>query len=87
MSEHKKTLHQFHQDIGWSTRIYVLLALTVVMGALIFRHWGLTIAFALALVLLVEGLALSIQRHPATWRVIGWWLLLIGLALLLIGLS
>ena len=85
----KRTLKQFHHQLNWSTRIYTLLTVAVVAGAFLFNawstNWGLTIIVALAVVLLVEGLAVSLHRHPAGWRVIRWMVLLILLALLLIG--
>ena len=85
----KRTFQQFNSDLSWSTRIYLLLALLVTGGAFLFNawttNWAFTIAIALAVVLLVESFVLSVQHHPATWRAIGWALLLILLALLLIG--
>lgn len=85
MTTQRKTLSGFHREISWSTRIYLLMAVAVAVGMLIFPYWSVVMLFALAIVLFVESLTLSIQRHPATWRTIGWLLLLIMLALLLIA--
>lgn len=89
MATYRKSISQFQRDVSWSTRIYTLLAAAVTIGAIIFdawhTSWALTIAAALALVLFVESLVISFHRHPATWRGILWFLLLIALTLLLIG--
>ena len=85
----RKTLKQFHQGLSWSTRIYTLLTVCLVVGAHFFKawetDWALTMIIALAMVLLVESFAISFHRHPKTWQVIRGVLLLILLALLLIS--
>ena len=85
----RKTLKQFHKELSWSTRIYTLLTVAVLAGAFLFNawstNWALTIAMALAVVLFVESFAISFHRHPKTWRVVRWLIVLIVLTLLLIG--
>jgi len=86
--EHK-SLKQFHKELSWSTRIYTLLTVALLVGAYVFdanqTSWALPIAGAIAVVLFVESFAISFHRHPKTWRVIKWAVILILLTLLLIG--
>ncbi len=85
----KRSFFEFNQDLHWSTRIFTLMAVLVLLGAFLFNAWGtnwaFTVAVALAVILLVESVILSVQHHPRTWRTIGWVLLLLILAMLLIG--
>ncbi len=85
----RKTLKEFHKDLSWSTRIYTLLTVALLAGAYIFdannMGWALPITGAIAVILFVESFAISFHRHPKTWRVIKWTIILILLALLLIG--
>ena len=85
----RKTLKQFHKELSWSTRIYVLLTVALLGGAYLFdannTNWTLPVIGALSVVLFVESFAISFHRHPKTWRVIRWAVVLILLALLLIG--
>ncbi len=89
MSE--KSLQEFHQSLSWSTRIYTLLTIVIALGAFVFdawnTNWAMTMIVALAVILFVESFALYFQRHPRTWRLIKWGLLLLLLLLLLTGLS
>lgn len=84
-----KTLKQLNYDLPWSTRIFTLMALIVVVGAFLLNAWttnfALTIALTLAVLLLLESFVISIQRHPRTWKMIRWTLLLLLLMLLLLG--
>lgn len=85
----RKTLKQFHKGLSWSTRIYTLLTVTLLIGAYVFdannTNWTLPIIGALSVILFVESFAISFHRHPKTWRVVRWAVILILLALLLIG--
>ena len=85
----RKTLKQFHKELSWSTRIYTLLTVALLVGAYVFEanqtNWALPITGAIALVLFVESFAISFHRHPKTWRLIKWAVILILLTLLLIG--
>lgn len=87
----RKTLKQFHKELGWSTRIYTLLTIALAICAFIFDAWNtdwvLTVICALAIILCVESFAISFHRHPKTWRVIWWSIVLILLAVLLIGFT
>ena len=82
-----KTFREFHNELSWSVRIQVLMAVGIIAGALIFdaweSDWALTMLFAITLVLGVESFALSFRHHPKTWRLIRWGLLLALMALLL----
>lgn len=85
----RKSLKQFHQQLSWSTRIYTLLTVLLIVGAHIFKAWEtdwvLTVVAAIAIILLVESFAISFYRHPKAWRLIRWGLFLILLAILLIS--
>lgn len=85
----RKTFTQFHKDLRWSTRAYVLMAVILGLGAFMLGLWGayraVAMILAIALVLLAEFAALSFQHHAKIWRIIGWSLILILAALLLIG--
>ncbi len=85
----RRTLKQFHKDLSWSTRIYTLMTVLVIVGSYIFDAWGtnwaLTVVMAIAVILFVESFAISFHRHPKTWRVVRWILLLVLLALMLIS--
>jgi hypothetical protein len=85
----RKTLKDFHKQLSWSTRIYTLLTIVLVAGAFLFdawsTNWALAMVLAVAVVLLVESFAVSFHRHPRTWRIIRWILILILMGLLFIS--
>lgn len=85
----EKTLNDFHRNLSWSTRIYTLLTIVIAVGAFLFdawnTNWAMTMIMALAVVLFVESFALYFQKHPRTWRLVRWGLLLVLLLLLLTG--
>ena len=85
----RKTLRQFHHELHWSTRIYTLATLVTIFSAFLFdawtTTWTMTILSVIAVILFVESLSISINRHPHTWRNIGWVVLLLLLALMLIS--
>jgi hypothetical protein len=85
----RKTLGQFHKDLRWSTRIYVLIAVILGVGAFVLGLWGayraIAMVLAIGLVLFAEFVALAFQRHAGIWRIIAWSVALILAALLLIG--
>lgn len=85
----RKDLKQFHRDLRWSTRIYTLIAIIIGIGAFALHLWGtqwaLMMMMALGVALFVETFAISFHRHPRTWRVIRWAILLLLVALLLIA--
>jgi hypothetical protein len=89
MATNNRTFRDFHHSLSWSTRIYTLVTIVVAAGAFLFNawttNWAFTMIAAIAIVLFVETFALSLQRHPKTWRVIRMVLLLLLLSLLLIG--
>ncbi len=84
-----KNIHQFHRDLRWSTRIYTLIALIIGIGAFVFNlwetQWALVMLCALGVALFIESFAISFHRHPKTWRVIRFVILLILALLLFIG--
>lgn len=73
----------------WSTLIYVTLAVALAIGAAVLNawqtNWALTILVALGVVLFIESMLLLSQRHPGTWRLIKWGILLLLAVLLLTG--
>ncbi|MCB9295810.1 MAG: hypothetical protein H6559_22205 [Lewinellaceae bacterium] len=85
----EKTLNDFHRNLSWSTRIYTLLTIVIAVGAFLFdawnTNWAMTMIMALAMVLFVESFALYFQKHPRTWRLVRWGLVLVLLLLLLTG--
>ena len=85
----EKTLNDFHRNLSWSTRIYTLLTIVIAVGAFLFdawnTNWAMTMIMALAVVLFVESFALYFQKHPRTWRLVRWGLVLVLLLLLLTG--
>ena len=85
----RKTLKQFHKNLSWSTRIYTLLTIATVMFSYIFDAWNTnwvkTIVLALAIILFVETFEILFHKHPKTWKMIRWILILIAVAIILIG--
>lgn len=73
----------------WSTILYVVLAVTVAIGAVVLNawqtNWALTILVGVAVVLFVESMLLIAQRHPGTWQLLKWGILLLLAVLLLTG--
>lgn len=73
----------------WSTLIFVVLAVALAIGASILNawqtNWALTILVALGVVLFVESMLLIAQRHPGTWQLIKWGILLLLAVLLFTG--
>lgn len=85
-SNHSPTVYR---QPRWSTLIYVALAVVLAIGAAILNawhtNWALTILVALGVVLFIESMLLISQRHPGTWRLIKWGILLLLAVLLLTG--
>jgi len=85
----KRTLKEFHKDLSWSTRIYMLLVVATIVLSIVFdawsANWALTTIGAIAIILFVESFAISFRRHPKTWKIIRFIFFLILLALVLIG--
>ncbi len=84
-----KTWKQFNTTLSWSTKIYILIAISVGLGAFAFNawatYWAMTILLTLALTLLVEYLFLFSNNHPKTWAFIKWTILFITIMLLFIS--
>jgi hypothetical protein len=85
----RKTLKQLHRNLTWQSRIYAIIVLATVIFAHVFdawnSDWATTIIAVVALVLLLDSFAVSFHRHPKTWQLLKWGVILIALALLLIG--
>lgn len=78
-----------YQSPGWSTRMYVILAVALAVGAAVLNawhtNWALPILLALGVVLFVESMLLIYRRHPGFWRLLKWGILLLLSLLLLTG--
>ena len=84
-----KTWKQFNVALSWSTKVYILIAISIGVGAFVFNawatNWAMTILITLALTLLVEYLSLFSKNHPKTWTFIKWTILFITIMLLFIS--
>ncbi|MBI5917573.1 MAG: hypothetical protein HY842_19565 [Bacteroidetes bacterium] len=79
-------------NLAWQTRIYMVVVLSTVLFANVFDawngDWATTIIAVAAVTLLLDSFAIFFHRHPRTWEVIKWAIVLILLlALFLIGLK
>lgn len=87
----RKTLKEFNNELSWATRIYTLLAVAVIGFAYLTNasgsNWVMTILLAIASILFVETFAISFHRHPKTWKMIRWILIMILISLMLISLT
>ncbi|MDH3649057.1 MAG: hypothetical protein OEQ53_05200 [Saprospiraceae bacterium] len=87
---HRKTWKDFHRDLSWSTRIYTLLTLLIIVLSYFFKawdtNWAMTMIVALAAILFVESFAIVFLHHPKLWLFIRWMLILVLLGLILMGL-
>jgi len=85
----KQSFKSFNRQLGWSTKLYVLLVASTVALSIYFdswnNYWFPTILGAIAIVSFVDFLGVSISRHPRLWQKISWILLAILLALLFIS--
>lgn len=85
----KKTWRTWNQNLSWSTKVYVLLAVLIGIGSFAFQawstNWSVTILFALAIILLVEHFSIVAHRHPKSWKIFKWIILLLACALLFIS--
>lgn len=86
----RKTLKDFHNELSWNTKIYTLLAITVLLLARFTSafetDFAITIALGLMVVLFVESFAIVSLNHPTLWLYIKWTIILLVLAFILIGL-
>ncbi len=85
----KKSLRDLHNQLSWNTKIYTLLAISVVLIAkftnALQNDFALSIILALLIVLFVESFAMISIKHPRQWQYIKWTVILAVLALLLLG--
>lgn len=86
-----KSWSDLNKAMSSSTKIYVLVAVSIGIGSFIFNawstNWTLTILVTLAVTLLVEHFWVLAHRHPKTWNTIKWTILLIALALLFLSVE
>lgn len=84
-----KSWKEFNRDLRWSTRIYVLSVLLVILFSFMFNawstDWALTIISVIAALLLIETFAYGHAHNPGAWATIRWILLMILIAFLLMG--
>lgn len=73
----------------WSTRIYTLTVVLVILFSVFFNawdtNWTMTIIAVIAALLFFETFAYAFAHHPTTWKTLRWILVLILAALLLTG--
>lgn len=85
----RKTLKQFHRDLTWQSRIYMVVVLATIIFAHVFHaweeNWVTTIISVIAMVLILDSFNVSFHRHQRIWRLIKWLIILLALAILLIG--
>lgn len=81
-----KTWNKFNSGLSWSTKIYVMVAILITIGAFIFNawttNWALTMLFTMAGTLLTEYFLVFSRRHPKTWTTIKWLVLFFIIMLL-----
>lgn len=79
----------FSRELSWSTKIYVLVAISIAIGSFVFdawsTNWSLTMLVVIAIVFLVEHFWVVAHRHPKSWRIFKWTVLLLGMAWLFLG--
>ena len=85
-----KSWKEFHRDLSWSTRIYTLTVVLVIVFSYLFdpwsTNWTMTIIAAIAGILFVESFAFYFEHHPQAWKVFRWVVALLILSLLLLGM-
>lgn len=87
----RKSLKKFHSNLTWQSRIYTMVVIATVIFAQVFNawenNWVTTIIAAAALVLFLDSFNVAFHRHPRTWRLVKWLIILLALAILLVGLQ
>ncbi len=82
----------FLTEMGWSSRIYFLLAGAIIINAFFFNAWEISqnwtwvILVSGGIVFIVEFILLFSKRHADLAYFLGWGLLLIAFLLLLTGI-
>jgi hypothetical protein len=86
-----KSFKQFNRDVSWEARFYVLLSVFTIIIAHLCNAWDSqwipVILSVLLLILFVETIAILLIKEPLVLRTIKWIILILGLALLFIGLT
>ncbi len=84
-----KSWKKFSTDLRWSTRIYILSFVLVILFSVIFNawhtDWALTVIAVVGALLLFETFVYGYAHNPTIWHTILWILFLILFAFLLMG--
>lgn len=84
-----KSWKKFNRDLRWSTKIYALSVVLVILFSVIFNawqtDWSLTLIAAVGALFLIETFFYGHAHNPGVWQTILWILILILAAILLMG--
>jgi len=73
----------FNQQLSWSTKLYVLLAVSTVLLSVYLDawegYWFPTVLGAIAIVSLADFIGIYQSRYPGVLKKIGWILLLLSI--------
>ena len=82
-----KTIQDFHHELSWNTKIYTLLAITVLLVArfssALETDFAITMVIALMVILFVESFTIVLTKYPVLWKYTKWLIFLILLGMLL----
>jgi len=82
----EKSLHH----LSWQTRIYAILAISVIIAAHVFdawnSNWVLAVLVSLAVILFFESFELHFKGNPKVWKRFRWLLIIAALAILFLTL-
>jgi hypothetical protein len=85
----RRTLRDFHNELSWNTKIYTLLAISVLLLArftsALTTDFAVTIVLGLLVILFVESFAIISFNHPGAWVYVKWVVILLVLAFVLLG--
>lgn len=85
----RRTLKDFHNELSWNTKIYTLLAISVLLLArftsALTTDFAVTIVLGLLIILFVESFAILSFKHPGAWAYVKWIIILFVLAVILLG--
>lgn len=82
----RKTIQDFHRELSWNTKLYTLLAITVLLVArftsALETDFAITMVVGLLVILFVESFTIVTLHYPRLWNYIKWFILLVLLGLL-----
>ena len=82
-----KTIRDFHNELSWNTKLYTLLAITVLLVAkftsALETDFAITMVIGLLIILFVESFTIVSLHYPRLWKYTKWGIILIFLGLLL----